>query len=397
VTAPASKSTPRHGRGAAPAASCDLTLPPAGAWSIAVRAAPDALGWLEEFLCPPFGARRAPLAAEAVDVELSVDAARFATLDAGSAWHEAPVRPVFALDAGAVELPTRETPDGGWVVRDAAFRAIYELSPGASFVEIVAAAPDLRLRTPLLRVVRERVMGALFAAGWPLLHASAVERGGRAVAFLGATAAGKTSLLLHALGLAGARLLANDRLCVRRDGERVVAFPVPTIVTLRESGLAFFPHLAARLAASRFTHRLSLAETRDAEAPAPRPWSNGKYGLTPAQLAALLGVERAASAELAAVVLPRHSGERGGVALRRLAPGEAEAELRGAQLGHGAWMRATALFRPPRVSEAAAIAARDAELERLAEVPVYAAELGLDAYADADAHARLAALLEART
>jgi hypothetical protein len=379
---------------AADSARRELLLAAANGWAITVQAPAAELAWLDEVLCPPFRSRRSEPAPGGARVELLVDPRRFDALPARDAWSAATRLPVFALDAGAVEAPTLSLADGELLVRDESYPVVYRIAPDLRRVELVSPAPDLRLRTPLLRVVRELLMGEIFAAGWPLLHASAIESAGRVLAFLGPTAAGKTSLLLHALGLPGARLLANDRLCVRADGGAAVAFTVPTIVTVRESGLVFFPAVAERLANSRFGHRRTLAECAEPDAPAPHTWSNGKFGLTPAQLAALADAERAESGELAAIVLPRHSGARGGLALRRLTTAEARRELREAQIGHGAWMRATALFRPRGVEEAAALAARDAQLDRLARsVPLYAADVGLDAYRQPDSLRRLAATL----
>jgi hypothetical protein len=57
-------------------------------------------------------------------------------------------------------------------------------------------------------------------------------------------------------------------------------------------------------------------------------------------------------------------------------------------------MRPAAIIRPPGVADADALAARDAQLERLAEIPVYDSALGLDTYVDPRSRDRLAALLE---
>ncbi|MCM2270291.1 MAG: hypothetical protein NDJ75_09325 [Thermoanaerobaculia bacterium] len=382
---------------AATAAPATLQLELAGARVVVTTPAAADLEWLAEFLSPPFDARAgAGDGGAGARVDCAFDPSRHAALTALD-WTAAQSVATFALDAGAVELPLREEAAGWRVVRDEPFAAFHRVAADLRRVETVAARSEARLRTPLLRLVRELVMGELFARGWPMLHASAVARDGVALAFLGATGAGKTSLLLHALRLGGARLLANDRAVVRDDGRSPAIFAVPTIFTLRESALAFFPAVAAALAASRFSHRLTLAEAAHDDAAAPRPWRNGKYGLTPAQLARLLGVERQGEARLAGVVLPRHTGQSGGLTLRRLDREAARRELHDAQFGHGAWMRPSALFRPAGVDDETVATRRAGILDRLAgDLPVHVAELGLDAYADGDGLARLGALLEAR-
>lgn len=389
--------TAREAIAATAAAPATLQLELAGARVVVTTPSVADLDWLAEFLSPPFDARLggAGDGGEGARVDCAFDPARHAALGALE-WSAAQRVAAFALDAGAIELPLRHE-EGGWrLVRDEPFAAFHRVALDLRSVETVAERPEPRLRTPLLRLVRELVMGDLFARGWPMLHASAIARDGAALAFVGATGAGKTSLLLHALRLDGARLLANDRAVVRDDGRSPAIFAVPTIFTLRESALAFFPRLAAALAASRFSHRLTLAEAAHGDSPAPRPWSNGKYGLTPAQLARLAGVEREGQATLAGVVLPRHTGQPGGLTLRRLDDDAARRELRDAQFGHGAWMRPSALFRPAGVDDDAVATRRAEILDRLArELPVHVAELGLGAYADDDGLARLGALLEA--
>jgi hypothetical protein len=60
--------------------------------------------------------------------------------------------------------------------------------------------------------------------GLEVFHASAVAVDGRAVAFLGASGAGKTSIAI-ALCRLGASFLTDDVLAIERDGERLLAHP----------------------------------------------------------------------------------------------------------------------------------------------------------------------------
>ncbi len=67
------------------------------------------------------------------------------------------------------------------------------------------------------RVVRFGLLVCLVLAGHPTFHASAVESGGRAVAFAGATRSGKSTLAALACGL-GAALVTDSVLRVGRQG-----------------------------------------------------------------------------------------------------------------------------------------------------------------------------------
>jgi hypothetical protein len=60
--------------------------------------------------------------------------------------------------------------------------------------------------------------------GLEVFHASAVAVDGRAVAFLGPSGAGKTSIAMALCGL-GASFLTDDVLAIERDGERLLAHP----------------------------------------------------------------------------------------------------------------------------------------------------------------------------
>jgi len=68
--------------------------------------------------------------------------------------------------------------------------------------------------------------------GVEVFHASGVVLGGRALAFVGATGVGKTSVALH-LVLGGAGLLTDDVLAVDRSAGVLRAHPGPGIISVR--------------------------------------------------------------------------------------------------------------------------------------------------------------------
>jgi hypothetical protein len=70
--------------------------------------------------------------------------------------------------------------------------------------------------------------------GVEVLHASAVVLDGRAIAFVGASHAGKTTLAM-ALVRAGAALLCDDVLAVEPTEHGVLAHPGPAVVNLRHA------------------------------------------------------------------------------------------------------------------------------------------------------------------
>jgi hypothetical protein len=70
--------------------------------------------------------------------------------------------------------------------------------------------------------------------GYEMLHASAVGIDGKAVAFLGDSSAGKTSLATNAL-LQGAEFMADDAVALEVHDGRVLAHPGPPVAAVRHA------------------------------------------------------------------------------------------------------------------------------------------------------------------
>ena len=103
------------------------------------------------------------------------------------------------------------------------------------------------------------------------IHASCVELGGTGVLLLGESGSGKSDLALRLID-AGARLVADDRTELRRDGTRLIASPPATIagrMEVRGVGIVPVAHvaecavgLAVDLVASDRVERLPPAQSR---------------------------------------------------------------------------------------------------------------------------------------
>jgi len=83
----------------------------------------------------------------------------------------------------------------------------------------------------------------------PNVHASAVQIGGRGVLIRGAPGSGKSSLLLQILSATpnDARLVADDRVDVETDGDRLMASPPPALaglIEIRGQGILRLPYIA---------------------------------------------------------------------------------------------------------------------------------------------------------
>lgn len=105
---------------------------------------------------------------------------------------------------------------------------------GTSPLEALCAPADVEpWRRERFLVARVLPVAALLS-GYELLHASAAEVGGMAIAILGASGAGKSSLALR-LGLAGLPILTDDLLCVAIAEGRVLAHPGTRLIGIREA------------------------------------------------------------------------------------------------------------------------------------------------------------------
>jgi hypothetical protein len=155
---------------------------------------------------------------------------------------EAATEPLAQPDQGPVDALV--TDDGH------CWYASYELGNGRCLIELPPAARFLlepasrRLivesendDAELLehRIVSSAVSTLLSMRGDLVLHAAAIEAGGRAVLFCGPTQRGK-STLARVLGESGRRLLGEDGIAIELGGEEATAFPGARGVRVRGRG-----------------------------------------------------------------------------------------------------------------------------------------------------------------
>lgn len=96
-----------------------------------------------------------------------------------------------------------------------------------------------------------------------IAHASAVALDGRAVLIFGPSGSGKSDLALRLVDR-GARLIADDRTVLRREGEAVLAAPPETIAGLIEvRGLGVVAAPGAATAADAFPVALAVRLVTD--------------------------------------------------------------------------------------------------------------------------------------
>jgi hypothetical protein len=150
-----------------------------------------------------------------------------------ASWREQGGAPLLRLPVrrGGPVLVLEAHPESGYLVRANGFGS-YLISRDGRRI-LVAPGPVESWRWQRLLTAQALPVAAL-AQGLELFHASAVQLGGRVVAFAGPSGAGKTTVAARLL-LAGATFVADDVLALERERDAVIAHPGPALMNLRLS------------------------------------------------------------------------------------------------------------------------------------------------------------------
>lgn len=198
-------------------------------------------------------------------------------------------RRLAGLEVRGRSLHTAVEDDAGYLLR---FHGVGDvrITPDLSTV-VVAVDPEGEAGMVPILLAGTVVAFLLTLGGRPVLHGSAVEVGGQALAFVGHSGAGKSTLAAEAC-VAGARLVADDVLALHVAGDQVFCLRGGSSLRLRPAAT----ELAGRFAVRSATHdrRTAVGVAPSADAPA-----------------------------LAAVVVPVVDGGAAEPRLERLAPREA--------------------------------------------------------------------------
>ena len=343
--------------------------------ALRVEAPEEPLAWLQEFVAPQFVARDS----DAPDrtISLTIDPREHARLAGHGPHPQHRTKACFTLDSGIVSGRVWNGPGAAEVVFDEGREVFYRRWPGEAAVQVITARDDAAARVAFMRVVREYAMLYAAQAGWLILHAAAVCVGGDTFVIAGPKRAGKTTLLLHALRNEQGAYVSNDRVALGAGPAGVTAYGIPTIVTIRKESTVWFADLEAQLAGARYHYRHRVADP-NAGREAGSSTTRATWGLSPAQLCHLLGVESRAAGRVTAVLFPRVGAPQTPTTFEELNPEQALAAWRGAlfpscppdgmfAIGQGA--------AAPRDEGVAPLAARLA-----AQVPSFACRFGPDAY-----------------
>lgn len=229
-----------------------------------------------------------------------------------------PVEVSFAGD----QLHCTRDQDGVVTAAQPASQLAYRWEPARSQL-LVAGLDETAVATAAARLAREVVRGQLLADGWQILHSSAVTRpDGATVLALGDKGAGKTTCGFL-LARAGWRLLANDRVFVRPQGDTVRVLPWPSAAAIGFGlldALGLYEPVRRRVLAGEQMHptqhqRVTDALVADERVPLWKaPGKENKPQFFPDQLTTWLGMDLATEGRAAAILFPQiQPGEEPGL------------------------------------------------------------------------------------
>lgn len=284
-----------------------------------------ALAWLEEFLIPAFAVVEG--IAPACYVALEDDERAYEEALRHTSRVESEPIACFALDGGPIRLPSWRWSAEERVIFDGDSQVFYLVNRDSSRIRILADRPWASRRIALMRVVRELATSHVWGGESLIVHGAAVAVGGRGLLIAGPKGAGKTSVLLHLLlNQPGTRFVSNDRVVVDFEPATILR-GMPTVATIKEHTLGLFPGLEARLCQRNYDARLALGELKHGLASSVRG-TEGRVGLAPAQLCAVVDAEMLGDAPAGALLLPRVSQDEEGIHVTPLSPRIAAAALR---------------------------------------------------------------------
>jgi hypothetical protein len=336
------------------------------------------LEWLEEFFVPQFGVEDD--AAADWEITVTLDSDRYERLAGLGPSREELL--CFALDTRDIHLPRWDTDTPAKVLFDEKSETFFLLESESRRITLVSRGDGGRSRIAVMRVVRELAMNRAQRDGGVILHASAFSLGDRGVIVTGPKGAGKTTLLMYALLATPSDYVSNDRVLLRLDGGARIR-GIPTIVTLREPTLHFFPPVLERLRESGYTIRLTRREASERPPAESTVKPDGRRSIGPNQFCDLLRVKSKAGARPAALVFPRLCDRAGPLRLSRIPKKGAAERLYESLFGVRKLRTTSPLFsdapeQPPfdrKKLEAACTTLTS-------EVRCYECELGPDVYSD---------------
>jgi hypothetical protein len=264
----------------------------------------------------------------------------------------------FVLDSGVQRLPCVRTGEQSVFAYSAFQNIAYGVAETTQVVKDDLGKTDEHSgRGGLMRAVREFAMDHAWRSGYSILHGSAFVIDGVATAFVGDKNSGKTTALCGCLTLIPkSEFLANDRIVVGVMDEGVVAYGLPTIISIRNGGAMLVDSL---------NKKLSNLSTQYDGSPLSDKDLSGRHLLTTRGFCSMMNCGLRSKARLKNLVFPVIEEDEKGFILRKLSKLEVQQRLPVAAFARGHLQEHTEIFSMPKSGP---IASEFEKSERLTSV-----------------------------
>ncbi len=126
-------------------------------------------------------------------------------------------------------------------------RLLMKVRTGMVFLQsqdaVIARGPCSSLDNQVINFINSQYMNWLQQQEWLICHASGLEVDGRGIAMAGLSGGGKSTLMLALMDYPDVRYVTNDRLFIRRQGQKVTAVGIPKLPRINPGTIVNNPTL----------------------------------------------------------------------------------------------------------------------------------------------------------
>jgi hypothetical protein len=237
-------------------------------------------------------------------VDLTIDAHVYASMCLDLRANVSTPADCFTRDGRFERHGVVQRGDGIRTIIDERARLFCQMDARCAKVAVVAESDHRHARATLMRIIRELATVRGHERGDLLLHAGGAVHDGRAVLFVGSKGAGKTSMLLNAVGRGEADFLSNDRVVLEVEESGTFATGQPTIVRTRPESLRFLESPCESDWDRSFSYGLT-AEEAVQSGPVSVVESRTCFSMSPTQFCRWMNVERSGRTSVSGIVFPR--------------------------------------------------------------------------------------------
>ena len=141
-------------------------------------------------------------------------------------------------------------------------RLVRKVRTGMVFLQsrqqLVAAGPCRQYDNQVINFINSQYMNWLQNQGWLICHAAGIAHGDHCMAMAGLSGGGKSTLMLNMLEHEAINYLTNDRLFIRKVGNKTAAAGIPKLPRINPGTIVHNPRLHPLISSERRAELLAL-------------------------------------------------------------------------------------------------------------------------------------------